>query len=383
MVSQITKKFITLSLFLSFVAAPWCHATEPAPTTEQPSSLSFSNVVTTALTLTPLALNTYEYLQELSPEQQQEKFGKENISPKLGEYIQHCMQDLKIANPETIQIKSMADDKVELVWDNNNTYQFVTRPELSPKQNYFGAVATNNTVFIDEDIINLEQRPLLSDFLIRYALLDLKKNTYRNEIIAKVCLGLCNAAAFYKTLPHCSQLLNNVASSVGFTSLGNPQQSGWKVSTARFVAHNLISPIITQTIIHKLSSKAMQYYRTITKKEIDETIVPLENVMPLLLEWSMYMSTTYQAEITLQDTMQTFDLYYNGAFEYFDNVLHFKITSNDPDILEIQYFKELVAFAQKVFTEESMVEWLDNTIAEQQNLLVKHILENIKKYIRA
>lgn len=385
MISQITKTFITFSLFISFIAAPLCHATEPEKpsTTEESSAFSVGNMVNAAFTVTPLALNTYEYLQELSTGQQLEKFGKENISPKLEKYIRNCIQELNVANPDTIQIKVMADDRTELVWDNNKQEYCFVYPdlELSPKKKHFGTIVTNSILFIDEDIIDLERRPLLSDFLIKYALLDFKKNTYRNNVIAKVCLGLCNAAAFYKTVPCCSQLLNNVASSVGFTSLGDPQQSGWKVNTARFITYNLISPIITQTIIHNISSRAMHYYREVTKKEIDETIVPLENVMPLLLEWSIYMSASYQAGATLHDTMHPFDctIYDVSTFEYFDNLLNFKTTSN-PQILEIQYFKELVAFAKKKFFKESIIQWLDNEIAEQQDPLVKHILENIKKY---
>lgn len=364
---SINKCHITLLLALCLLGVPALHADETPPTAQPASQLTWGNAFSKALNTTfllgPTFFNTYQEISRLSSNNQKELIGDKPVRPETHHNIRAIMQEQGFQESHNLEIVAMRDSLYKIQFNDDAALPTPEPVQVQQtfKHNAFGVHMTNACMFIDEDIINFEKKPLLSTFLVRHALKKYKNNHYRNTVFANIALGFAKTAALYKTTPLISQGINTITNSVGWTSLSDPQQSGMLVRAARFAVHNVMCPMIAQSIVQGISSRLFTWYTKSIHQTIDETVIHRDNILPLIVEIAKMIEHFTVKPVLLGQTDT-------------------KIGNNF--LLACTYNDELCLLANKLFTTSSIIEWINVEIQEQKkenNIFMVTFLESLKK----
>ncbi len=282
MIFSLCKKRLFLLFLGSFLALqPSLYAHNPGetPATSQRSwSSALGTAVNAALYFGPATYSAYEQSKNLYASQQKKLIGNQALNPQTKLAIQKIMIEMNIEDtPEILAMRNQAE--FEEVPDSDK-YTIVD----SVKKNYLGIHATNAYIFIDEDIINFEEHPLRSTFLVKRELARYKNNHFSKVIIGNVALTMAQAVAFYKTFPLVTQGCNNSIHKLGWTSFNDPQQHGIFLGVSRFTLNYLVCPFVTQLIIEKIRNSVHAWYHQHITPPLDGTFVPRGHTLTLFAE---------------------------------------------------------------------------------------------------
>lgn len=375
------KRFFSIIMGIYLLGIPVIHANESSapqqPAPQETWGNAFNKALNTTLSLAPTLISSYRDASRLSLSNQKEFIGDQPAKPESQRAIKNLMHEQKISNAHAIEIIAMRDAFYQMSLANDVA---LPTPEIIQKQatfkyNVLGVFATNSCIFIDEDIIDFENKPLLSTFLIKHALRQFKNHDYRNAIFAKIGIGLAKTTALYKAIPLVTDGMQHLTDAIGWTSFSDSQKSGILLGTARFAINEVMCRIIAQSIVQKISSQAFSWYKQYTYQPIDETVVSPEEIIPLIVELTKIatkttpsMKVTYNNSVYTQDSSQKAE----ASYEWPGQKTHIALVC--------MYINELCTLADNLFTTKSIIERFEEEVEnqEQENKDVALMLLRIK-----
>ena len=283
--SSCRKQLFLLFLGTFLALQPCLYAHNPGQATPITPQRNWSNALGTAVNAAlyfgPPAYSVYQEAKQLSPTCQKERIGDKKVSEQTYNALQEIVEEMGIK--EIPEIIAMQDSRL---CPNPNARSIEDSITIinSRKKDFLGVHATNAYIFIDEDVINFEEHPLRSTFLVKRELARYKNNHFSKIIIGNVALTMAQAVALYKTFPLVTQGCNNIIHKLGWTSLNDPRQNGLFLGISRFTLNYLICPFVTQLIIEKIRNSAHAWYQQQITPKLEDSFVPREYTLKLLVE---------------------------------------------------------------------------------------------------
>lgn len=283
-----------LGTFLALQPCLYAHNPgQTSPATPQRSwSTTLGIAANAVLNFGPPAYSLYQEAKKLSPTHQKELIGNEEVREQTYDALQEILKEMGIK--ETPEIIAMRTSRL---CPNPNAKSIEDSITIihSRKKDFLGIHATNAYIFIDEDVINFEEHPLRSTFLVKRELARYKNSYFSKAIIGNIAVTIAQMAAWYKAHPLITQGCNNIIHNLGWTSLNDPQQHSIFLGVSRFTLNYLVCPFVTQLIIEKVRNSAHGWYNQRITPQLDDTFVQREHTLTFfgeLISLMPYYATT-------------------------------------------------------------------------------------------
>lgn len=281
MVFSSHRKHLFLLFLGTFLALQPCLHANPTEISQVAAPKSWYSTLGSALNTTlffaPAAYCAYEQSKNLYVSRQKELIGKNDLNAETKQAIQKMMIEMGIKDtPEILAMRNQAEFK-EI--PDSEGYAIVD----SLKKNFLGIHATNACIFVDEEIINFDNNPLLSTFLVKRELAKYKNNNFSKEVVSAISLNMAQALALYKTIPLVTDNVSGLLAKAGWASFNKPNETGFFLNASRFTVNYIVCPTLASIFTDKLRAHIQGYYTNNLEIKL-EKIVPRGYTVTLLKE---------------------------------------------------------------------------------------------------